>query len=252
MIPALLGMAAAGLAAQPATALTLDLVQFGIASDPHPLGFGQELEIFQSEWRAGVNGAGDYEAAIGPNGADYPIAGSFEIDWGNAQAVVWDLLYEASDGVSRLTMNGQTVTYDSPKSGPFDKFALIAKVTDRPDGLVAPGTSIEIQITDINGCGPTCNLSDTLTSAVFNTQPSQAKYFTSDTPITSMVGQVVMRWTSQDPQPPGRGARSSVGVEFKAYDPVNINPQSTIPEPSSLLGLLAVGVFGTLSRIKSK
>lgn len=256
MIPVLLGLTAAGLAAQPATALTLNLVQSGIASDPHPVGFGSELKLFESEWRAGVDGPGDYEAAIGPNGANTPIAGQFEIDWGNNQEVVWDLQYESIDGVSKLTMfdgtNAQTVTYDSPNAGIFENFALIAKVKDRPDGLVALGTSIEIQITDINGCGPSCDFSNTLTSALYDTQLTQANYFTSDTPITSMVGKVVMRWTSQDPQPAGKGARGSVAVQLKGYDPDNIAPASGIPEPSSILGLLAVGAFGAMSRIKSK
>lgn len=253
IVPALLGLTAAGLVAQPATALTLNLVQSGVASDPPPVGFTPDLRLFESEWRAGVGGPGDYEAAIGPNGANYPLAGTFDIDWKNGQSVVWDLQYTSSNGISQLTMNGKTVTYDSPQAGFFKNLALVAKVQDRDDGLVAPGTSIGIQITDVNGCGPSCDFSNTSTSALFDTQLTQANYFSSDTTITSLVGKVVISWTTQDPQPPGKGARSSVAVQLKGFDPSSsIDPQSTIPEPSSILGLLAVGAFGTLFRIKSK
>ncbi|GFE71322.1 PEP-CTERM sorting domain-containing protein [Chroococcus sp. FPU101] len=252
IIPTLLGMTVAGLAAQSANALTLSLVHSGVASDPHPEGFGAELKLFESEWRAGVQGPGDYEAALGPEGANYPLAGTFDIDWGNNQEVVWDLSYQDIDGIATLTLfdgtNAQTVTYDRGEGGLFKNFAFVAKVRDRQDGLVASGTSISIQVTDINGCGSSCDFSNTLTSAVFDTEDvSHAQFFSSDTSITSMVGKVVMRWTSQDPQPVGGGARSSVAVQLKAYDPGNVDPVS-VPEPSVILGLLAIGAYSTLSR----
>lgn len=252
IIPTLLGMTVAGLAAQSANAITLTHVYSGVASDPHPEGFGSELKLFESEWRAGVQGPGDYEAALGPNGANYPLAGTFDIDWGNNQEVVWDLSYQAVDGISTLTLfdgtNAQTVTYDNGDGGLFKNFAFVAKVRDRQDGLVAPGTSIAIQVTEINGCGDSCDFSNTLTSALYNTEDvSQANFFSSDTPITSMVGKVVMRWTTQDPQPAGQGARSSVAVQLKAYDPDDVDPVA-VPEPSVMLGLLAIGAYGTLSR----
>lgn len=254
IVPMLLGMTAAGLAVQPASALTIDLVDSGPASTPPPPGFGSPLRLFEAEWRAGVNGMGDYEAAIGPNGAEHDLAGNFQIDWGNNQAVVWDIRYTAANGISQLTIGDKTVTYDSLASGIWKNFALAASIRNRNDGLVADGTSISVEITDINGCGSTCDLDETYTSALFSgTDISEAKFFSSDTPITSMVGKVIMKWTSQDPQPiTGGGARSSVLVEFKGFNPEPIDPVS-VPEPGVILGLLSIGAYGTLSRrLKSK
>lgn len=257
IIPTLLGIVAAGVVTQPATALTLTLVQSGESSDPAPIGFTQDLKIFESEWRAGASDeVGDYEAAIGPNGANYPLAGTFQIDWGNAQEVVWDIDYTSFNGVSELTITPtggtpQSVIYDSPLSGLWKKFALFANV--KPHGLVAEGTSIEIAITDINGCAlGGCDLSSTPTSATYSTNLSEAKYFSTDDPITSMKGKVIISWTSLDPQPSSGGARSAVAVKLKAFDPPTIDPAETIPEPGTLLSLLTVGGLGLLSGLKSK
>jgi hypothetical protein len=248
-------LAATGMSviAQSANAFTLTTVAEGVsATNPFV-----EPKLFEIAWRAGTaDTRGDYEGAIGPDGANLSAAlPTFQIDWQKGVPIPWSVTYNAAAGMATMTLLGQQTTYYLPselRHFIWDKLGLQAAVKYRTDGLIEDGTKIEMLLTSVNG-DPAIDLVNTTdptpgASATFdsNQSPEQAlfsRYFRADSaPITEMTGTIMLDWNTTDPQPWNRGARGSVAFRLQAIESPPL--PASIPEPSNFLGLLAVGLFG--------
>lgn len=266
-IPASIGMAIAGvsLLSTPANAYVLNTIAEG-ANPTNP--FLAYPKLFEVEWRAGTDGFGDYEAAIGPNGANVGASDpQIQIDWQRGAAIPWSIAYDQINGIAVFTMNSQSSTYTVP-SGlaglPWDRIGLFANVKSKA-GQVVAGTRTTLNVSTINNetvlVENSNNNNASINARLFN-RPTFSRYFegvdeddfTTLIPITSMTGTISIAWLANgpNPQPPSiRGAGSFIDVKLKAYESSDIDPVDTvIPEPSSILGLLAVGLLGASVRLK--
>lgn len=129
-------------------------------------------------------------------------------------------------------------------------------------GQVVANTRTTLNITSINGETVLVENSPTNIASInarLNNRPTFSRYFegvdeddfSTLVPITSITGNVSIGWNlnDPDPQPVGvRGAGSFIDVKLKAYDsPIGV---ASVPEPNTLLGLLAVGLLGTSLKLK--
>jgi hypothetical protein len=259
LIPLSLGLGIAvtslGLS-QSASALQLNLVQDApYQSAPN----GWTKLGWKAEGRAGAPGTEDYEFAIGPNGAQADLTGQIYRDWTNGEEVNWS-----------LTWNGQTVNFGienfapisyslaDPSPNIFNGFSLLTNVDTRPYttfGLpgqqrVEPGTTMDLVVKTINGESVTDQLGNSVfSSSTGPTTPGEnlsKKFYSSPTTITSLTGTAKMSWLNTAPN--SIKARSRVDFQIQGYKV----KERSVPEPSALFGLLAIGVLGAGLGLKRK
>lgn len=263
-IPASIGIAIASLSllSTPANAYVLNTIAEGV-NPTNP--FLAYPKLFEVEWRAGTDGFGDYEAAIGPNGANVGAANpQIQLDWQRNIAINWQIDYDQLLGTATLTINNQTSIYTGIANLPWDRIGLFANVKSKA-GLVVNSTRTTLNVSTINDETVLVENSinnDAGINARLSNKPTFSRYFegvdeddfTTLVPITSMTGTISIGWNvnAPNPQPPGiRGAGSSVDIKLKAYESPDIDVEATVvPEPSSILGLLAVGLLGASVRLK--
>ncbi|MEA5520443.1 choice-of-anchor W domain-containing protein [Limnoraphis robusta] len=220
---------------QSATALQLEPVT-SVPSDWTSLGW-------KVEGRAGVFGGADYEWAIGPNGAQADNTGQIYWDWENGVEVNWFLNWDgitASFGVENLNPVSYSVLPHSQTV--FEGFSLLT-VAQTETGFVEAGTEIKLAVNQVNGIDVQGIFSQSL--APENGTDLNGFAWTSDTLISSLAGTARISWNQLNPNQ--AQARSRLDFQIVGFD-INSTPASSIPEPSSILGLLTLGVLGLKHR----
>ncbi|MFB2878266.1 choice-of-anchor W domain-containing protein [Floridanema aerugineum] len=255
---AALGVTAGSLGlAIPAFAVGLTLVQ----DEPYaPAPSGWTNLGWKVEGRAGAPFGEDYEFAIGPNGAQANNTGQIYRDWNNGEIVDWSFNWDGQ--TAKFTLAGEEILYSllNPSPNIFNGFYLLTNVDTRSYNApvlgtqrVAEGTQIDLIVKTLNGQDAT----DTsgILDSVFSSSVGQAteaqslskKFFSSPEAITSLTGTVKMSWLNINPNE--IKARSRVSFQIQGYD---FPGQRSIPEPTSVLTLLAFGAFGVGSLIKHR
>lgn len=238
------GVMGLALTAQSALSFTLDFVGSRGPGEAPPIEFDPKL--FSFEARAGA--PGDYEGAIGPNGADAQNTGQYNLNWIDGNPVPWSLDWDKDTGTVQFVFAGQTRSYDSQFDGTkFNAFSLLAQ--SREDGIrVDDKTTITVDLNTINGesivinGGPSFSQGDSALSFPDNFQHNF--YTANSAEISSMSGTITLDWDTINPQE--NRARGLVTVQIKGYDPdlpLSQDPES-IPESTSITGLLLFSVFG--------
>ncbi|GFE68685.1 choice-of-anchor W domain-containing protein [Chroococcus sp. FPU101] len=267
-IPATIGIVIAGVSVLsiPAQAYVLNTIAEG-TNPANP--FINLPKLFEVEWRAGTHGLGDYEAAIGPNGANVGAANpTIQVDWQRNMAISWSITYNQATGQATFNFNNQTSIYTLPSNLvglPWDRMGLFANVKSKT-GQVVANSRTTLNISTINGETVLVENSPTNVASInarLGTRPTFSRYFegvdeddfTTLVPITSVTGTVSIGWNANapNPQPLGvRGAGSHIAIKLKAYDsPLGEDVGvASVPEPHTLIGLLSVGLLGASLKLK--
>ncbi len=234
--------------AQSALSFTLDFVGSTGPGEAAPIGFDPKL--FSFEARAGA--PGDYEGAIGPNGADAQNTGQYNINWIDGNPVPWSLNWTQDTGTVEFVFAGQTRFYDSGFSGvKFNAFSLLAQ--SRENGLrVDDNTTITVDLNSINGESIVINGGPSFSqgnSALSFPDNFEHNFYTVNSAnivpeIFSMSGTITLDWDRINPQE--NRARGLVTVQIKGYDPDFLSPQQpeSIPESNSITSLLMLSFLG--------
>ncbi|MEM1425655.1 MAG: choice-of-anchor W domain-containing protein [Cyanobacteria bacterium P01_H01_bin.130] len=198
-------------------------------------------KLFEVEGRAG--GRGDYEYAIGPEGANSENTGTIELDWINGEEVAWDLIWDGT--TATFSIGGRSISYNSPTLvGPneFDGLYFLAQAKGA-GSKISPGTEMFLAIEEINGMVQT-DL-DARGVAPESGGNLQRFLFTSDMDITSLSGIARLSWDPDGVNPVAKRAAGRATFKIKGYDATDT---MDVPEPGMLLGLLAFGGIGYLQK----
>ncbi|MEB3279170.1 MAG: choice-of-anchor W domain-containing protein [Lyngbya sp.] len=232
VVSATLGLTVGSLTlTQAASAVQLQPVT-SLPSDWSPLGW-------KVEGRAGAFGGADYEFAIGPNGAQADNTGQIYRDWENDVEVNWFLSWDgttASFSVDNFAPISYSVFPNSETV--FEAFSLLT-VAKTETGFVEPGTEIEVAVNQVNGIDVEGIFSQSV--APNNGVDLNLLAWTSDTLISSLAGTARMSWNTLNPNQ--AQARSRLDFQIVGFD-INSTPDTSIPEPSSVLSFLSLGVLG--------
>lgn len=250
-ISALLGVTAGSLGiATPVLAVQLNLVQDAPYA-PAPSGWTNLG--WKVEGRAGAPFGEDYEFAIGPNGAQANNTGQIYRDWNNDEILDWSFNWNGQ--TAKFTLGGEEILYSllNPSPNIFNGFSLLTNVDTRSYDApalgtrrVAEGTEINLIVNTLNGPNIT-DSSNVFSNSIGQAEEAQSlskKFFASPIAITSLTGTVKMSWLDIDPN--AIKARSRVTFQIQGYD----FEEKRIPEPTSILSLLAFGAFGVTTLIK--
>jgi len=246
--------------------LAVTMPAFAIAltdTDPADAASWKQLG-WKVEGRAGVLGTGDYELAIGPNGAASDLTGKAEWIWGNGEEVPWTLDWNGQTAAFRFG-NLAPINYTSTTSNIFNGFYLLTNAVR--DNKVARGTQMSLLVNSVNGinvANQNIFASSRVTSAGSNFLDQV--FFSSSEAIRNLSGTVRMSWLNLNPQ--AVSARSRVYFQMRGYN-TGITPPTivsnspviqsagfpsavAVPESGSILGLLAVGAIGASSLLIQK
>ncbi|MFM2381209.1 MAG: hypothetical protein RLZZ143_3792 [Cyanobacteriota bacterium] len=227
-------------------------------------------QLGKVQGRSGTNGPtlnGDYEIAIGPNGAQAGLTGQSQIDWNSGTIYSWQLDFNPTSNQATFQVfdNGKgsptnQITYSytgSLVSLHFSAFGLVAQA-DNPSTIITAGTTMNLSVTDITLTGGNSQsfssspLSVTATSDPSGSTRWAKNYYTVDNAafpgaeITQLKGTFSANFTGLNPQDKN-GRSSGIGFQIVMYD-----PPVSVPEPSTILGIgvsAAVG-FGAFSKGK--
>jgi hypothetical protein len=233
-------------------------------------------QLAKIQGRSGTNGPtlnGDYEIAIGPNGAQAGLTGQSQIDWNSGTVYNWELNFNPTTNQATFQVldNGKgsptnliTYSYGASSTMPFNAFGILARA-DNPSSIITANTTMNLSVTQVTldggGVGKTTNfgaspLSVTAISTSSGTSRFAKNYYTVDpaagTEITQMKGTFSANFTGLNPQDKN-GRSSGIGFEITLFDPPPSPAVSQpVPEPNSMLGLFAFGVLGAGSLLKRK
>lgn len=246
-----LGVTASSLGAGiPAFAVQLTLVQDAPYA-PAPSGW---VDLgWKVEGRAGAPFGEDYEFAIGPNGAQANNTGQIYRDWNNDEIVDWSFNWDGQ--TAKFNLAGEEILYSlsNPSPNIFNGFSLLTNVDTRSYNApalgtrrVEEGTEIDLVVETLNGEAVNNIFSNAIGQGE-EVQNLSKKFFSSSETISSLSGTVKVSWLNIDPNE--IKARSRVSFQIEGYD---FSGQTSIPEPTSTLTLLAFGAFGVSSLIKGR
>lgn len=231
-------------------------------------------EIGVVEGRAGTAGTrGDYEVGIGLNGAQADLADQLQLDWIDETVYNWTLDWNSIDNIATFTVGNNSINYDFDLSNSqnleldkFNAFGIQARADD-PSTFITEGTEITLNINSItfnsnpegnNNSSVTDNpnltvsaISDANSPNIFdefytiNAGASELNSFNSE--ITSMSGTFMMDIPEGGVNPQDAFARSRIGFQVLLFDP----PAQSVPESTSILSLLGLGVLALRKNQKS-
>ena len=168
-------------------------------------GFKVLDKLGEVELRAGVQGKGDYEVAIGPNGAHADLTGQMEIDWTKGP-LSWNLGWDKNLGKATFSAAGQTISFTNADNinKDFNVFKLVASA--KVNGNVPAGSSVNLTINTINGS----SVDYSVGAVAPGFQESVSNIFSPA--ITSMAGTAAISGGTLK-------GRSSLDLKLKLYDP---------------------------------
>lgn len=257
VMSAALGVTAGTLGFTPAFAVQLKLVQ----DEPYaPAPSGWVDLGWKVEGRAGAPLREDYEFAIGPNGAQANNTGQIYRDWNDSEIVDWSFNWDGQ--MAKFTVGEEEISYSllNPSPNIFNGFSLLTNVDTRSYDApalgtkrVEAGTQIDFIVKTLNGedvtdtSGTVDSVFSSSIGQVAEAQSLNKKFFSSPEAITSLTGTVKMNWLNINPNE--IKARSRVTFQIQGYD---FEGETSIPEPTSVLSLLAFGAFGIGSLMKRR
>jgi hypothetical protein len=228
---------------------------------------GDITQLAKIQGRSGASGFGlngDYEIAIGPNGAQANRTGILQLDWNDETVYNWTLDWNTSNNQAIFTLlnNGRTNTpgsisyiYSLPDL-PFNAFSLVARA-DNPSTVISANTTMNLAVTKVALDGGTLTtlgspLSVTATSSASGLTRFVKGFYTIDpsagTEITKMEGTFKLDIPNGGLNPQDQNGRASgIGFELTLFDPSAIQPPqaaTSVPEPASIFGLLSVASLG--------
>ena len=234
-------------------------------------------QLGKVQGRPGTNGPtlnGDYEIAIGPNGAQAGLTGQSQIDWNSGTEYDWQLDFNPTNNLATFQVldNGKGVpappiTYSYPGPLVFNAFGLVARADD-PSNVIAEGTTMNLTVTDVTllNNGKTLTQNIPLVVEAISTYESKERfgkqYYTIDmndyptAEITQLKGKFSFEGSINSQYQFGRSR--VIGLEIIMFDPPVASgpspqaPSQTVPEPSTAFGIgvaTAVG-FGAFSKPK--
>ena len=256
----------------------------GTASGDYLFNQGTDKNIFKNdcgvtdlgivEGRAGTAGnTGDYEVGIGLNGAQADLADQLQLDWADETVYNWTLDWNPNTNIATFAVSGNSIDYDFDSSSSqtlnldkFNAFGIQARA-DAPSNFISENTTLSLDIDRItfdslNGNGSVTenyNLSVTATSSAssenivdeFYTINVAAPELNSlDSEITSMSGTFSMELPDGGVNPQDEAARSRIGFQILLFDPPVDSATESVPESTSILGLLGLSFLG-LRKIKN-
>ncbi|MEA5511711.1 DNRLRE domain-containing protein [Crocosphaera sp. UHCC 0190] len=237
---------------------------------------------FQVEIRAGGSGLSDWEVALQDPGSNIPLTGT-QIDnlvWQNGVDKEWELIWDRVNNDLTFTIGGITKKY-TEYSEPMDDFLrglriLTKSETDETNSgscIVAPGTGIDFQVNQYRqqGSSQYSTLSTPWSNSATSPDPNTFDFLFDRRlndgnfalnnllrPIEAFKGTVAMSWDDENCNPQEAKARSRTEVIIQGLGRLRTtsatlpaNDAQSIPEPTSVIGLLGLGMFG-VRRLRQK
>ncbi|MEA5533569.1 PEP-CTERM sorting domain-containing protein [Crocosphaera sp. XPORK-15E] len=235
---------------------------------------------FQVEIRTGGGGQGkppgDWEVALQTPGSNTPLPGTqiSNLVWQNGVNKNWELVWDRVNNDLTFTIGGITKKY-TEFSEPLDDFlrglrVLIKSETDETDSrcIVAPGTGINFQVNQYrqqNSANFT-TLSTPWTASAISPDPNTFDFLLDRRlndrnfalnnllrPIEAFKGTVGLSWEDENCNPQLANGRSRTEVIIQGLGRLRstsatlpTNDAQSIPEPTSAIGLLGLGILGLL------
>lgn len=230
-----------GLLSESALAIDLKFVQQGDAVPTDWINLNWTME-----GRAGAKGVADWEFATKEDDV-HKTVGQLNWDWQNDQQVPWTLKWDGH--TVSFILDGQTIAFyqENPPAESFNGFYLWTRATTE-SGKVDPGTKILLEVNSVNGIDVDPVWSSATAPDVDGYTNITKNYFASDTPITSVSGIANMSWLKGAVNPNVANARSRVGLKIEGFS----FPSTPVPEPSTGVGIVAIGLLGVGLRLWRK
>ncbi|MDY6782201.1 MAG: choice-of-anchor W domain-containing protein [Cyanobacteriota bacterium] len=241
---AALGIGFAGLVAMPHATQAATITRV-------PGNFAHTTPNYPTDWenlnwvgRGRASAPGDWEFGVSTDvDINNPVQQS-HWNWTSGQDVSWNLLWDAAENKVTFNIGGSSLVLDQPgqANGIFNGFFLWTTSRSH-SSKVAPGTEMLVQVDTVNGMAVDPSVVNSSAVAPAAGQVISKFFFASDEAITSMSGIARMSWPDGGPNPQTKGARDRVGFKIEGfYQPV------PVPEPASVLGLLAFGAVAVAGR----
>jgi hypothetical protein len=201
-----------------------------------------------------VGTPGTWELALENNKYEVQSGTERQWNWVNNEKVPWQLDWDSSNRQVKFTLGfdwRKQVSFFNANSSTneFNGFYLWTRA-QTASNRVDPGTKISLEVTEVKSINdsiftPVSGIFSSAT-APFTSQAITKNFFSSDESIASLKGFISISWTSSF-NPQAKGANSRIGFKIKGY-----NRPVAVPEPASILGLLAVSSIGFSSTLKRK
>jgi hypothetical protein len=248
---AALGIAFTGLVAMPHEALAATITRV-------PGNFAYSTPNYPTDWenlnwvaRGRASARGDWEFGVSTDeDINNPVQKS-QWDWTNGEDVSWNLLWDAAANKMTFNIGGSSLVLDQEgqASKIFNGFFLWTTSRNDPN-RVSAGTEMLVEVNTVNGVAVDPGVvNSSATAPETNSQVISKFFFASNEAITSMSGVARISWLDGAYNPQMSGARDRVGFKIEGFNIGKFKVAQTVPEPTSVLGLLA---FGTLAVVGGK
>jgi hypothetical protein len=207
------------------------------------------------------------ELFFGFNGAGTGVQNSKDLTWSDARQFNWNLTWNPTTNQAQFTVVNPVsglppvlnYTFASTTLDRFNAFGLLAKA-NAPSSRLSEGTTIDLKVNSVSFSDSTSQtLSDAYVSATSTVGSpeiiNKLFYVLSSedrdvgTEITAMSGTFSLDWTTINPQ--RQNANSRMSFELVMYDPPaaiapSLTESTSVPEPTSIIGLLSLGAIAPL------
>jgi hypothetical protein len=250
-LPAVLGIACAGVAALPMDAIAASITRvpgnFAFQDPSTPEGW----ENLNWVARGRASAPGDWEFGVTTDDNINGVVQQANWNWVSGQEVPWDLLWDDAENKLTFTIGGRELILDQtgPADGVFNGFFLWTNSVTT-NNRVSPGTEMFLQVNTVNGMAvdPSVNSGATSPGPSAPTAQVISKFFyASDEAITSMSGFARMTWPDDGLNPQDERARDRVAFKIEGFYTGDTDTEA-VPEPASVLGLLALGAVAVAGR----
>lgn len=230
-----------GMLSQPAAAINLTFVKAGDIPPPNWTNLNWTVE-----GRAGAKGFADWEFATKEDDGLKTVE-QLNWNWQNGQEVPWMLTWDGN--TVSFSLGGQTIAFnqENPPAKSFNGFYLWTRATTA-SGKVDPETKMFLEVNQVNGIAVNPVFSSAIAPPGQGNTNITKNYFASDTSIKSLSGIANMSWLLGSPNPNQANARSLVGLKIEGFS----DPSASVPEPGTVAGVLAMGMFGVTSVLRRK
>lgn len=221
----------------------------------------------------GIAGGTSKELFFGLNGSSTGTPqSSADLIWQDGFTYDWTLTWDPATNEALFTITNPSgtpainYTFAPIVLDKFNAFGLIARADSfvQSGGKVEDGTTMNLTVTQVDFSDATSETVNDSVTATAGTTRFAKQFYVIDDPfrgdgveITQMTGTFMMDWDENDLLIPGGpqsvNANARIGFELKLFDPPGEgNEIESVPEPSSILGLLSLGSLGFTSRLKRK
>ena len=195
--------------------------------------------------RGRASAPGDWEFGVTTEENINGVEDQAHWNWSNGEKVAWNLLWDDAGNELTFTIGGRTLNLDQagPAKGPFNGFFLWT-LSWTTSGRVDPGTEMFLQVETVNGTAVDASVNSSATATETGGEISKF-FYASDETIQTMSGFARMSWLDGSPNPQAKRARDRVAFKIEGF---YTGESQDVPEPASLLGLLAIGATVTAGK----